>query len=71
LFVRRHLEHFTRRNAGSKREYADSERDFLSKKRKIDIQVVDVHEVKDGKIIRTWHTEDWMIGLRHLGVFEK
>jgi steroid delta-isomerase-like uncharacterized protein len=45
--------------------------DFPSKNRKIDIQVVDIHEVKDGKIIRTWHTEDWMNGLRQLGVFEK
>jgi steroid delta-isomerase-like uncharacterized protein len=45
--------------------------DFPSKNRKVDIQVVDIHEVKDGKIIRTWHTEDWMSGLRQLGVFEK
>lgn len=44
---------------------------FPSKNRKMDIQVVDIHEVKDGKIIRTWHTEDWMSGLRQLGVFEK
>jgi steroid delta-isomerase-like uncharacterized protein len=45
--------------------------DFPSKNRKIDIQVADIHEVKGGKIIRTWHTEDWMSGLRQLGVFEK
>jgi steroid delta-isomerase-like uncharacterized protein len=45
--------------------------DFPSKNRKIDIQVVDIHEVKGGKIIRTWHTEDWMSGLRQLGFFEK
>jgi len=44
---------------------------FPSKDRKLDIQVVDIHEFKDGKIIRTWHTEDWMTGLRQLGVFEK
>src|SRR6059058_5054416 len=31
---------------------------FPSKNRKMDIQVVDIHEFKDGKIIRTWHTED-------------
>jgi steroid delta-isomerase-like uncharacterized protein len=43
---------------------------FPSKNRKMDIQVVDIHEFKDGKIIRTWHTEDWMSGLRQLGVFE-
>jgi len=43
---------------------------FPSKNRKMDIQVVDIHEFKDGRIIRTWHTEDWMSGLRQLGVFE-
>jgi len=25
----------------------------------------------NGKIVRTWHTEDWMTGLHQLGVFEK
>ena len=44
---------------------------FPSKNRKMDIQVVDIHEFKDGRIVRTWHTEDWMSGLRQLGVFEK
>jgi steroid delta-isomerase-like uncharacterized protein len=44
---------------------------FPSKNRKMAIQVVDIHEFKDGKIVRTWHTEDWMTGLRQLGVFEK
>jgi len=44
---------------------------FPSKNRTMEIQVVDIHEFKDGKIIRTWHTEDWMSGLRQLGVFEK
>jgi len=44
---------------------------FPSKDRRMDIQVIDIHEFKDGKIIRTWHTEDWMTGLRQLGVFEK
>jgi steroid delta-isomerase-like uncharacterized protein len=44
---------------------------FPSKNRKMDIQVVDIHEFRDGKIVRTWHTEDWMSGLRQLGVFEK
>jgi len=44
---------------------------FPAKNRKMAIQVADIHEFKDGKIIRTWHTEDWMTGLRQLGVFEK
>ena len=43
---------------------------FPSKNRKMTIQVVDIHEFKDGKIFRTWHTEDWMTGLRQLGAFE-
>lgn len=44
---------------------------FPSKNRRMSIQVVDIHEFKDGKIVRTWHTEDWMTGLRQLGVFDK
>jgi steroid delta-isomerase-like uncharacterized protein len=35
--------------------------------RKIEIQAVDIHLVEDGKIQKTWHTEDWMSGLRQLG----
>ena len=33
----------------------------------LDIQAVDIHEFKDGRVVRTWHTEDWMTGLRQLG----
>ena len=39
--------------------------------RRMSIQAVDIHEFEDGKIIRTWHTEDWMTGLRELGAFER
>jgi steroid delta-isomerase-like uncharacterized protein len=35
--------------------------------RSMKIQAVDIHEIESGKIIRTWHTEDWMTGLRELG----
>jgi steroid delta-isomerase-like uncharacterized protein len=35
--------------------------------RKLSIQAVDIHQFKGGRIIRTWHTEDWMSGLRQLG----
>ena len=41
---------------------------IASKGRKLSIQAVDIHEIRDGKIVRTWHTEDWMTGLRQLGV---
>jgi len=44
---------------------------FPSKSRKMTIQAVDIHEFKDGNIVRTWHTEDWMTGFRQLGVFER
>jgi steroid delta-isomerase-like uncharacterized protein len=39
--------------------------------RRLNIQAVDIHEFKDGKILRTWHTEDWMTGLNQLGAFER
>ena len=35
--------------------------------RSMKIQAVDIHEISGGRIIRTWHTEDWMTGLRELG----
>lgn len=44
---------------------------FEPKKRKMRIQAVDIHQIQDGKILRTWHTEDWLTGLHQLGVFEK
>lgn len=44
---------------------------FPSRSRKISIQAIDIHEFKDGKIVRTWHSEDWMTGLHQMGVFEK
>ena len=44
---------------------------FPAKNRKMSIQAIDIHEFKNGKIVRTWHTEDWMSGLHQLGLFEK
>jgi steroid delta-isomerase-like uncharacterized protein len=44
---------------------------FPAKGRKLTIQAIDIHELKGGKIVRTWHTEDWLTGLHQLGVFEK
>jgi steroid delta-isomerase-like uncharacterized protein len=41
-----------------------------SKNRSMTIQAVDIHEVKNGRIIQTWHTEDWMSGLHQLGLLE-
>jgi steroid delta-isomerase-like uncharacterized protein len=44
---------------------------FPAKGHKLKIQAIDIHELKDGKIVRTWHTEDWLTGLHQLGVFDK
>jgi predicted ester cyclase len=44
---------------------------FEPKNRKISIQAIDIHEFKDDKIVRTWHSEDWLTGLRQMGVFQK
>jgi predicted ester cyclase len=44
---------------------------FPAKNRKMSIQAIDIHEFKDGKIVRTWHTEDWIRGLHQLGVFDE
>ena len=44
---------------------------FPAKGRKLSIQAIDIHELSEGKIVRTWHTEDWLTGLHQLGVFDK
>lgn len=44
---------------------------FPARNRRMSIQAIDIHELKDGKIARTWHTEDWLTGLHQLGVFDK
>jgi steroid delta-isomerase-like uncharacterized protein len=35
--------------------------------RSMRIQAVDIHQFEGGQVARTWHTEDWMTGLRELG----
>jgi len=44
---------------------------LLAKNRALNIMAIDIHEFRDGKIVRTWHTEDWLTGLHQLGAFEK
>jgi len=44
---------------------------FPAKNRKMAIQAIDIHEFKDGKIVRTWHTEDWLTGLHQLGILSQ
>src|SRR5260370_42189741 len=40
---------------------------FAAGHRKMTIQAIDIHELRDGKIVRTWHTRDWMTRVRQLG----
>jgi steroid delta-isomerase-like uncharacterized protein len=44
---------------------------FPAKNRKVSIQTIDIHEFKNGRIIRTWHSEDWLTARHQLGAFEK
>jgi steroid delta-isomerase-like uncharacterized protein len=44
---------------------------FPAKNREMTIMAIDIHEFEDGKIVRTWHTEDWLTGLHQLGIFER
>ena len=44
---------------------------YAAKNRKMTIQAVDIHEVKEDKIIQTWHTEDWMTGFHQMGILGK
>jgi predicted ester cyclase len=44
--------------------------DFASVKatnRKVVIAAVDIHQICDGKVVRTWHVEDWLSGLFEMG----
>ena len=44
---------------------------FPSKGRPFKTMAIDIHQFKDGKIIKTWHIEDWLSGLFQMGAFEK
>ena len=42
-----------------------------SKGRAVKIMAIDIHEFKGGKVVKTWHVEDWLSGLFQMGAFEK
>jgi predicted ester cyclase len=44
---------------------------FPSHGRPVRVMAIDIHQFKDGKVIRTWHIEDWLSGLFQMGAFEK
>ena len=44
---------------------------FPSKGKPFSIMAVDIHQFKDGKVIKTWHIENWLGGLFQMGAFDK
>ena len=44
---------------------------FPSKGKPFKIMAIDIHQFKDGKVVKTWHLEDWLSGLFQMGAFEK
>ena len=37
----------------------------------ISIMTIDIHQIKDGKVVKTWHLENWMAAMAQLGAFGK
>lgn len=44
---------------------------FASKGKPFTIMAIDIHQFKDGKVIKTWHLENWLSGLFQMGAFDK
>ena len=44
---------------------------FPSKGKPFSIMAIDIHQFKDGKVIKTWHIENWLGGLFQMGAFDK
>lgn len=34
----------------------------------VKMQAIDIHQVCDGRIVQTWHVEDWLNGMFQLGI---
>ncbi len=44
---------------------------FPSKGKHFSIMAIDIHQFKDGKVVKTWHLENWLSGMFQMGSFEK
>ena len=44
---------------------------FPSKGKSFSIMAIDIHQFKDGKVVKTWHIENWLSGMFQMGSFEK
>jgi hypothetical protein len=34
----------------------------------IEVMTIDIHEICNGKVVQTWHLEDWLAGMFQMGV---
>ena len=44
---------------------------FPSKGKSFSVMAIDIHQFKDGKVIKTWHIENWLSGWFQMGAFDK
>lgn len=44
---------------------------FDSKGQPFSVMAIDIHQFQDGKVIKTWHVENWLGGLFQMGAFEQ
>ena len=43
---------------------------FESKGEPFSVMAIDIHQFKDGLVVKTWHVESWLGGLFQMGAFE-
>lgn len=51
--------------------HATQRGDFSSIKasgKPIEVMTIDIHEICNGKVVQTWHLEDWLAGMFQMGV---
>ena len=44
---------------------------FPSKGKSFSVMAIDIHQFKDGKVVKSWHIENWLSGLFQMGAFAK
>ena len=44
---------------------------FPSKGKSMSVMAIDIHQFKDGKVVKSWHIENWLSGLFQMGAFTK
>ena len=43
---------------------------FESKGKPFSVMAIDIHQFKDGKVVKTWHIENWLSGFFQMGAFK-